>query len=182
MLKRAVFLDRDGTINEDPGYLARPEQLVLLPGAAPALGSLKHAGFLLVVVTNQSGVGRGLIRESDLQIIHAELDRMLVAAGGVRIDHYEYCVHHPSASCACRKPKSKMILDAAKLLGIDITRSFMVGDKLSDLSAGRSAGCEAVALVRTGWGSETEASIGPNEADFIGQGLPEVAHWICSLK
>jgi len=173
---KAVFLDRDGTLNEDPGYINDPDKMKLLPGVGPALRSLKDAGFLLVVVSNQSGVGRGIISPEVLPRIHARMDELL-AASGVRIDHYSLCTHRPEEGCPCRKPSPKLILDAAQAYGIDPGRSYMVGDKIVDLEAGKNAGVRAVALVRTGHGLETEASHGAL-AEFIGNDLAAVASWI----
>lgn len=175
--RKAVFLDRDGTINEDPGYLSRPEQLVLLPDVAEALAELRRAGYLLVVVSNQSGVGRGLIEAGMLPRIHDRLGEML-GSSDARIDHYELCTHRPEDSCECRKPKPKLLVDAARALRIDLSRSYMVGDKLSDLGAGRAAGCRGVALVRTGEGARTEKELISGQADFIADSLKQVAGWI----
>jgi D-glycero-D-manno-heptose 1,7-bisphosphate phosphatase len=155
MAKRAIFLDRDGTINEDPGYLSDPAHLKLIPGVEKALAELKAAGFLLVVVSNQSGVGRGLIRLPVLHEIHEKLNQVL-AASHAEIDHFELCFHRPEDRCSCRKPKPQLILDAAAKLGIDVSRSFMVGDKVSDVEAGTNAGCTESILVRTGEGLASE--------------------------
>ncbi len=176
---KAVFLDRDGTINEDPGYLNDPERLKLLPGVAESLGRLKKAGFRLVVISNQSGVNRGLIPDGVLEKVHARLNELLAAAGG-QIDRFEFCVHRPDEECECRKPKPRLILDATQALGIELGRSFMVGDKLSDLQAGRSSGCRASLLVRTGDGAKTEREGGNAVADFIADSLPAATDWILS--
>jgi UDP-glucose 4-epimerase len=174
---RLVLLDRDGTINIDPGYLSRPEQLELLPGVGEALGRLQAAGFLLAVVSNQSGVGRGLIEEAALPRIHERLNRLL-APHGARIELFQLCIHHPDAGCDCRKPKGKLLVDAAARLGVPIGRSYMVGDKTTDLGAGRAAGCSGVALVRTGDGQTAEIQLKGGEADFVGRDLGAVADWI----
>lgn len=175
----AVFLDRDGTINEDPGYLARPEQLKLIPGVGESLARLKRAGFVLVVVSNQSGVGRGLIDSGALPKIHERMTDLL-KPWSVDIDHYELCFHHPDENCACRKPKPKLIVDAAEKLGIDLSCSFMVGDKISDLGAGRNAGLKASLLVRTGEGRSQEPVLKQGEAAFVAETLREAAEWILS--
>lgn len=174
---KAVFLDRDGTINHDPGYISDPDKLLLLPGVASALARLKAGGFELIVISNQSGVGRGLFPVEALGPVHARMNELL-AAEGVRIHHIYYCTHHPKEDCECRKPKPKLIRDAARDLGVDLSRSYMVGDKGTDLEAGRAAGLHAVALVRTGYGAETERSLPDGGADFIGEDLSEVAGWI----
>lgn len=178
---KAVFLDRDGTINDDPGYLSHAEQMTLLPGAAEALGEMKRLGYMLVVVSNQSGVGRGLIKLEEIPKIHDRLDELAAPFGG-QIDRYELCFHRPEDDCACRKPKPKLLLDAASDLGIDLASSYMVGDKITDVEVGRVAGCKGVALVRTGYGREAEPQLQPGAADFIGDSLKEVARWIAAQE
>ena len=178
MSSKAVFLDRDGTLNEDPGYINHRDKMKLLPGVATALKSLKDAGFLLVVVSNQSGVGRGIIPPAELPKIHERMDELL-GSSGVRIDHYSLCIHRPEEGCPCRKPSAKLLVDAASALQIDLGRSYMVGDKIVDLQAGRNAGVRGVALVRTGHGLETEKTDG-KLAHFIGEDLAAVASWILS--
>ncbi len=179
---KAVFLDRDGTINEDPGYLSDPGQMKLLPGVREAIAELKRAGFLIVVVSNQSGVARGLIRKEVLPEIHAMLGSLL--GPDAAIDRYELCFHHPDEDCECRKPKPKLILDAAEALGVDLSRSYMVGDKQSDVDAGCAAGCAGYALVRTGEGERSEKHLdkaraaGCSDPSFIGDGLADVVRWI----
>jgi UDP-glucose 4-epimerase len=175
---RAVFLDRDGTLNEDPGYLSKPDMLKLLPGVGEALASLKSAGFKLIVVSNQSGIARGLIKPESLSLIHQRMDDLLKPFG-VAIDHYEFCVHHPDENCGCRKPKPKLILDSAARLGVDISKSFMVGDKDSDVGAGKNAGCKAAIFLRTNLEDKAHQH---SEADFSASTLAEAAHWILSHK
>ncbi|MFN7684140.1 MAG: D-glycero-alpha-D-manno-heptose-1,7-bisphosphate 7-phosphatase [Oligoflexia bacterium] len=173
---KAVFLDRDGTLNEDPGYINHPDLMKLLPGVGQALRMLKDAGYFLVIVSNQSGVGRGIIPPGELPKIHIRMEELL-APSGVRIDAYSLCTHRPEDGCPCRKPSPKLILDAASELNIDLGRSFMVGDKVVDLEAGRAAGTSGVCLVLTGHGKETSKLSG-HLADFIGHDLTEVARWI----
>ncbi len=179
--RKAVFLDRDGTLNEDPGYLSHPDQLVLLPGVGEALALLKKAGFLLIVVSNQSGVGRGLVEESAIPKIHSRLHEFLKPYG-VLIDDYFLCFHAPDAGCECRKPKIKNLLEASKKYNINLSQSYMVGDKLSDLLVGKNAGCKASVLVRTGEGKNTEKELKSGQAEFIGSSLDDVAHWILNLE
>ncbi len=177
-MRKAIFLDRDGTLNDDPGYLSRPEQMALLPGVGEGLRALVQGGFILVVVSNQSGVGRGLIPQGALTQIHQRLQDLLVPYGVV-IEHFELCIHRPEAECACRKPKPKLILDAAQNLGIQLSASYMVGDKLSDIEAGQAAGCKGSLLVRTGEGRRTEKSWDRLQMpQFIGDSLVETAAWI----
>ncbi len=179
--RRAVFLDRDGTINHDPGYISQPEQMQLLPGAGEALAKLNQAGFVLVVVSNQSGVGRGIIQRDSIPLIHGRMEALLATAGA-RIDHYELCFHKPDEGCECRKPRTGLLAGAAQKLGIDVSRSYMVGDKILDLDAGRNAGCKGVALVRTGYGSTTEAGLSGHEANFVGDSITEVVAWILAQE
>ncbi len=143
--RKAAFLDRDGTINFDPGYLKAPEEMRLLDGVGDALQALQKAGYLLIMVSNQSGVGRGLIEAGQIQRIHARLDELL-APWGVAIDDYALCFHKPEDHCDCRKPKPKLILDMAERWNIDLSQSIMIGDRDTDLMAGRAAGC-----ARVGW-------------------------------
>jgi len=155
MLRAAVFLDRDGTLNVDRSYLSKPEQLQLLPGVGPALLQLRAAEFALVVVTNQSGIGRGLMTEADLHGVHAELHRQL-AELGVFLDGVYHCPAAPISSDPLisdhpdRKPAAGMLLRAARDLQLDLASSWMIGDTLRDVLAGQNAGCRGCVLVRTG--------------------------------
>lgn len=176
-MAKAIFLDRDGTLNEDPGYLSQPAQVKLLPKVGEALSLLKDAGFVFIVISNQSGVGRGLIPAANLPLIHDRLNELL-QAWGVEILHFENCTHHPREDCGCRKPKPELILRSAQKLGIQLEQSFMVGDRLKDLEAGRAAGCKSVALVTTGDIDSSELKEAKQLADFVGDSLKEVAQWI----
>jgi D-glycero-D-manno-heptose 1,7-bisphosphate phosphatase len=183
----AVFLDRDGTIVREVDYLRSPEQLRLLPRAAAAIKRLNEAGFAVVVTTNQAGIARGILTEADLALVNDLLRRRL-ARQGARLDAIYFCPHHPEVGppeyrkqCECRKPGPGMLLCAAKDLGVDLTRSFAVGDTTRDLLAGRAAGCRAV-LVRTGYGRETEAKERDNlPADFVADDLAGAVEWIVGL-
>ncbi len=164
----AVFLDRDGNINEDVGYLSEMRQLTLYPWAIDAVRLLNRAGYLVVMVTNQGGIGRKMIRPEFVVELHAEIDRRL-AAGGARVDAWYYCPHRPEAriddlrsECRCRKPATGMALDAARDLGIDLTRSWVIGDKWGDVNLGQRIGGRSI-LVRTGWGSLEEATRPPGQ-------------------
>jgi D-glycero-D-manno-heptose 1,7-bisphosphate phosphatase len=157
--KPAFFLDRDGVLIEEVHYLAAPDQVRLIPGAAEAVARLNGLGIPVVVVTNQSGVARGHFPETRVAEVHAHLDHLL-ADRGAAIDRYYYCPHHPTAGlgpyrveCECRKPRPGMLLRAAADLGLDLPRSFLIGDNVSDVQAGTRAGCGTV-LVRTGHGSK----------------------------
>ena len=164
-LRPAAFLDRDGTIIEEVNYLTRPEDLRLEPGALDALRRLREAGYLLIVVTNQSAVARGMITERELASLHGLLERKL-AQGGVRLDGIYYCPHHPdsdlaeyAASCDCRKPEPGMLLRAAADLGVDLGRSVMFGDSERDVEAGRRAGCRTALLHHGSPPAGTEADL-----------------------
>lgn len=154
----AIFLDRDGVIIEDAHYLASPEGVQLVAGSAEAIHALNRAGWPVIVVTNQAGVGRGLFPESAVDAVHARL-RVLLTAYGARVDRFYYCPHHPAAElegyrreCACRKPRPGMLRTAAVELGLDLARSWMIGDRETDLAAGAAVGARTV-LVRTGYGA-----------------------------
>ncbi|MDE2291664.1 MAG: HAD family hydrolase, partial [Elusimicrobia bacterium] len=150
MRKGIVFLDRDGTLNPDrPGwYLTRPSQMRVYKRAPAALRLLRRAGFKLVVVTNQSGLGRGFLTRPTLRLIHGRLERQL-AAGGARLDAIAFCPHHPDERCACRKPKPLLARRAARALGVSLARAAVIGDKRADLGLARALGVPGV-LVLTG--------------------------------
>jgi D-glycero-D-manno-heptose 1,7-bisphosphate phosphatase len=154
--RRAAFLDRDGVLIEDRGFVHKLSEAVFLPGAIEALRQLQQAGYLLVVVTNQSGIARGLFTEDDYQRLTHHL-RERLAAEGVRLDCVEYCPHLPDAAveryrldCSCRKPQPGMIERAGRALSVDLSASILVGDRPSDVEAGRRAGVGRCFLVRTG--------------------------------
>ncbi len=176
----AVFLDRDGTINEEIGYLDRPEKLKLIPGAAEAIRMINASGMKAVVVTNQSGIARGFFDEVVVGAVHARLREMLLAEGGF-LDGIYFCPHHPTEgrgryllSCACRKPAPGMRLRAAAELNLDPIGSYMVGDTLKDIEAGEKVGARGV-LVRTGYGTDTAAALG-SRAEPLRQLLGKAAH------
>ncbi len=175
---RAVFLDRDGTINRDPGYLNDFNRLELFPGVVEALGQLQKAGFHLIVTSNQSGVGRGLITPDQIVKIHDRLDALL-AQGGVKILAYQLCFHRPEEDCACRKPKTQLLDDAARRFNLDLSASFMVGDKCSDIECAKNAGCQGSVLVRTGEGAKEESRC-PRAPDYVASDLKAASDWILS--
>jgi D-glycero-D-manno-heptose 1,7-bisphosphate phosphatase len=147
----AVFLDRDGVLIEDRILLVRPEEIHVLAGVPAALRALKQAGFLLIVVSNQAVVARGMISEAELELIHAEMQRLLEAAGAPRLDAVYSCPHHPEVTlreyrvaCQCRKPRPGSLLRAAREHGLDLPSCFMVGDRMTDIAAGSRAGCRTV--------------------------------------
>ena len=155
----AVFLDRDGVINEEVTYLSDPESLRLIPGAAVAISMLNRQAIPVIVVTNQAGVARGYYPESQVAILHQGLaDRLAVE--DARIDRFYYCPHHPTEGlppyrilCECRKPNPGMLLQAARDFDLDLSRCTLIGDKASDLVAGWRAGCQTI-LVETGYGKQ----------------------------
>lgn len=183
-MSRAVFLDRDGTLIEDVGYLGRVDQVALYPWTVDAIRALNHAGLRVVVVTNQSGVARGLFSEAAVNTVHRHLTS-LVEAGGARIDAYYYCPHHPEGvvesyvqRCECRKPGRALVDRAAREMAIDPERSFVVGDKWLDIELGRAVGARAV-LVRTGHGAADEmCSPSGVAADAIVDNLAAAVSWI----
>ena len=185
LARAAVFLDRDGTINEEVNYLSSVEQFHLLSGAAEAIRRLNHADIPVVVVTNQAGVARGYYDEAQVELVHTYM-RALLQKADAHIDAIYFCPHHAEEGigrykidCDCRKPKPGMLKKAAEVLKLDLHASFIVGDKMSDLEAGAAAGCRT-ALVRTGYGLEIEQQLSdsPLQPDFIAQDLHDAANWI----
>ena len=180
----AVFLDRDGTLSEERGYIDRLELIEIFPWTSDAIRLLNRAGFVVVVVTNQSAIGRGIIDLPFLQTVHDAFDRHL-ARSGARVDRYYYCPHHPDARlpeyrmvCRCRKPGPGMIEQATTDLGLDPSRSFMVGDRLIDVACGHAAGVRSL-LVRSGHSAHRgEAPPGLSEPDAILNNLMEAVGWI----
>jgi histidinol-phosphate phosphatase family protein len=152
---RAVFIDRDGVLIHEVRYLRRPEQLRLHAGAAGAVARLRAAGFKVVLLTNQSGVGRGYLTRRRLDEIHRLMRRRL-RRGGALLDGLYVCPHAPSERCRCRKPRTGMIDKAARRFGLDLGRCYLIGDKTADMQTARNAGCAGV-LVRTGYGGRDGA-------------------------
>jgi D-glycero-D-manno-heptose 1,7-bisphosphate phosphatase len=147
--KQAIFFDRDGTIIFDAHYPKYPEQVRLFPGVGESLSACKKQGMLLVLVSNQSGIGRGLITPEQADTVHDTVLNCL-AQFGISLDGVYYCPHAPEEVCACRKPSPEMILRAAVELNIDLSRSYMIGDKESDIEAGKRAGCRTILLKQPG--------------------------------
>jgi histidinol-phosphate phosphatase family protein len=167
--RRAVFLDRDGTLMVDVGYPKEPRDVSLIPGAARALAALRASGFLLIVVSNQSGVGRKLLTLEQLEQVHQRFVGLL-RRRGVEIDAALYCPHAPEERCNCRKPSPQMIQAAATEFGLDLARCYMVGDRERDVEAGKSAGCRTVLFAG--------ADAGPTTADHASPLWPRVVRWI----
>lgn len=183
----ALFLDRDGVVNEEVGYLHRPEDVVLVAGVADAIARCNAAGVPVVVITNQAGLARGLYGEGELAAVAARIDALLAPA---RLDASYHCPHHPDGVvaalrvvCDCRKPRPGLLRRAAADLGLALERSIFVGDKESDLEAARAAGCGSV-LVRTGYGAEVErrlAAAGRSDRhDAVFDALPAAVPWLLS--
>ncbi len=150
-LRKAVFLDRDGVLVDDQGFLVRAEQIRLLEGVPAALRKLKSADMFLAVVSNQAAVARGLISENELAGLNRAILERIERSGGPALDAVYYCPHHPEAmlpeyrlACPCRKPRPGMIIRAAAEHGLDLQASFLVGDRMSDIAAGSAAGCRTV--------------------------------------
>jgi D-glycero-D-manno-heptose 1,7-bisphosphate phosphatase len=170
-LRSAIFLDRDGVINrERHDYVRSWSQFAFLPGALPALAALNRAGATVVVVTNQSVVGRGLISEGQLAGIHDRMRDQVCAAGG-RIDAIYACVHAPDAGCECRKPRAALLTRAASELGIDLGESVMVGDTLTDVQAARAAGCWPILIRRTRDGLPGDVTVAADLAQAVERAL-----------
>ncbi len=184
--RRAVFLDRDGTINVEKDYLYRSEDFEFIPGAPQAIRRLKAAGFLVIVVTNQSGVARGFYSEADVDRLHRHIQAEL-AGYATAIDAFYVCPHHPTAGegrfrkdCVCRKGLPGMLLQAAADFAIDLASSWMVGDKLADVAAGEGAGCRPI-LVLTGYGRRERAGLAAGRA-AVCEDLPAAASLILADK
>jgi len=158
-LRPAAFVDRDGTLMVEKEYLADPAEVALLDGAVEALARLRRAGFAIVIVTDQSGIARGLYTEDDYHRVAARLQSVLEEAG-VPPDGTYYCPHHPdhTGPCDCRKPGTGMYERAARELGLDLTASWYVGDKVTDVLPARALGGRGI-LVRTGYGAQEEAQV-----------------------
>jgi len=169
---RAVFLDRDGTLMEEVRYCGDPAKVKVYPGVSGALGRFKKAGFLLFIVTNQSGIARGIITEAQYRAVEAELLRQL---GDGLIDGSYFCADAPGVASRRRKPEPGMVLEAAAQFGIDLSRSFFIGDKRSDVECGRRAGTGTI-QVMTGYGPEQKCA-----ADFTARDLAEAAVIVLGL-
>lgn len=171
-MERVIFLDRDGTLNEEVNYLYRKEDLKILDGVPEALRMFRDQGYRIVVITNQAGVARGYYKEEDVQVLHAYMNELL-RAQGAEIDAFFYCPHHPEHGvgeykkvCCCRKPEIGMFQQAEKLFAVDKNSSWMIGDKLIDVRAGRNYGVRTV-LVGTGYGkAEHENALAGEELPY----------------
>lgn len=169
MSRRAVFLDRDGTLNRESGYIGDPADLVLVAGVGEALRPLAAAGYALVVVTNQSAIGRGIFTAAQVAAVNARLAAFL-AAEGVPPDGIFVCPHAPADGCDCRKPRPGLFLQARDALDLDLAASWMIGDNAQDVAAARAAGVRPI-LVLTGWGTRDREAVradGLAAGDIVG--------------
>ena len=177
-MKRAVFLDRDGTLIEDKDYLSRPEEVVVYPGAGAALKALQDAGFALFVVTNQSGVGRGYFTLTEVEKVHHHLVREF-AREGVRFHKFYVAPEAPDQPSRGRKPSPQFLFDARDEFGIELAESYLIGDKLIDLECGWNAGLKKCVLVRTGYGAKVEREyVGKLGQAVVVEELAAAAQWI----
>lgn len=176
-MNKAVFFDRDGTLIVDKGYLADPEGVELYHDAGETLRALRDAGYLLFVITNQSGIGRGFFTEEEYKKVHARFMEC-VANVGAKIDATAYCTHAPEERCACRKPKTLLLTQLAEAFNIDVPASWVVGDKMSDVMLGKNAGAQSI-LMLTGYGAH-EATRDDAKPFFKAKTLTEVQDHILS--
>lgn len=177
-ISKAVFLDRDGTINQERHYLADPDKVVLFLGAGKSLRALQDLRFLLVIVTNQSGIGRGFYTLDDMHRVNARVVELL-ADDGVRFERIYFAPEAPDQPSRGRKPSPNFLFDARDEFGVDLSHSYMIGDKVLDLECGWNAGVRKSLLVRTGYGSEVEKNGDARLTNAaVVDGLPEAAEWI----
>lgn len=185
----AIFLDRDGTINDEVGYLDSADKLRIIPAAFKAVRLINSSGMKAVVITNQAGVAKGLFTEEFVREINEQIQSALLAQGAL-IDRFYFCPHHPTEGidpyrliCNCRKPEPGLLLQAAVDLNIDLARSYFIGDRLRDVETAHRAGAKGV-LVMTGYGQDLMQKSGPdranelNQPDYIAQDILEAVHWI----
>jgi len=185
----AIFLDRDGTINEEVGYLDHADKLRIIPAAYEAVRLINESGRKAVVITNQAGVARGFFTEEFVQDINDRI-RNILLAGGARIDRFYYCPHHPTEGyapyrriCECRKPGPGLLYQATADLDIDLARSYFIGDRLQDVETAHRAGAKGV-LVMTGYGEDLMREAGPDQAteanrpDYVAKDILDAVQWI----
>lgn len=185
----AVFLDRDGTLNEEVGYLDRLERLRLFPNTSRAIRLINASGMMAVVATNQSGIARGYFTEAVVEMLHVHIQRLLNAEGA-RIDRFYYCPHHPTEGlgryrtvCTCRKPGAGMLLRAAEEMDLDLSHSYLIGDMPTDIEAAANAGVKSILLRNGSWPERfhdtlPEGHTGAGRPDWIAGSLLEAVRWI----
>jgi len=172
--RRAVFFDRDGTLMDDVDYCSDPAKVKVISGVPEAIEELKNAGYLAIVISNQSGIGRGLFTEAQYAAVQQELLRQI---GARRIDASYFCPDAPGVPSLRRKPAPGMVLEAAAEFEIELAASFLVGDKASDIECGRRAGTRTI-LVRTGYGAAMERDPGFAAPDYTANDAPEAVRWL----
>jgi D-glycero-D-manno-heptose 1,7-bisphosphate phosphatase len=180
MKQRAIFIDKDGTLVEDVPYNVKPELITLQEGARETLAQLKRAGYLLIVVSNQSGIARGFFTSESLLVVRERLDELL---DDLKLDGFYFCPHHPQGEisryrieCDCRKPKAGMLFNAARDFDVDLSASWMIGDILNDIEAGKRAGCKTILIDN---GNETEWALNiDRQPDFTVKSWSAIANTI----
>ena len=186
----AIFMDRDGTVSYEVGYVNHPDRYDIMPGSAEAIARINFAGFLAVVITNQAGVARGYFKEELIVQVHEKLKR-LIAEKAAHLDGIYYCPHHPEVGeppyrqrCNCRKPAPGLLLKAQKDLNIDLSRSYIIGDSIKDIETGFNAGVKSV-LVLTGYGKgeyEYGSECWKQKPLHVAQNLQEAVSWILARE
>ena len=182
-----IFFDRDGTINTEVDFLSDPDELELIPGAADVIHEANTLGLKVFVITNQSGIARGKLTEQDLTAVHKRLEHLL-AQKKAHIDSIYYCPHHPDSgkppyntACDCRKPGTGMLKKAVEEFHVDLSKSFVVGDRCVDMKAGENAGCSSI-LVLTGYGStEKDECLANGRVDFVAEDVQEAWTYIKNI-
>ena len=172
---RAVFLDRDGTINIDPGYLNNPDELIIIPGAKEGIKNLQDKGFLIFIITNQSGVGRGYFSLQQLEATHNKLLEEF-SKDGIKVNSIRFCPHHPDENCDCRKPNTKLVRELIEEYRINTSKSYFVGDKLLDVRTGKNVGCRTVLI-----DPQSDSAVEKNNEiipDYCAKDLYGASQWI----
>jgi D,D-heptose 1,7-bisphosphate phosphatase len=185
----AIFLDRDGTINEEVGYIVRLDQIVMIPSAYEAIRLIRQSGRMAVVITNQAAIAKGHATEEFVRKTHDHMQELLKTQE-VLLDAFYYCPHHPTEGafpyrkiCSCRKPAPGLFLQAAREMNIDLSSSYMIGDRYRDMEAAHAAGVKGV-LVKTGYGADVLENTGPDQEtpegkpEFVASNILEAVRWI----
>ncbi|PJA78510.1 MAG: HAD family hydrolase [Nitrospirae bacterium CG_4_9_14_3_um_filter_51_5] len=175
----AVFLDRDGTLNHDTGYVTSPEQLVLFPGVPEALARLNHLGVMVLLVTNQSAIGRGMMTLEGLESIHARLAE-LIRPYGASIDGIFFCPHLPQDGCGCRKPKAGLIDQAVNRFALDLSQCYLVGDKRSDLEVARTVAVPGVLVMTSSYSADVVKARDQGQVpiEYVADSFVDAVDWI----
>ncbi len=173
---KVVFLDRDGVLNDDPGYVHKIEHFKLLPGVIEGLKLLKERGFKLIIITNQSGIGRGYYTEEDFHKFNSHLVKELFA-NGIKIEETFFCPHHPDEKCDCRKPSTRFIDESASKYDIDLKKSWVIGDHPHDIKMGKLAGCKTIYML-SGHGVKHRGELGNIKPELIAEHFLDAAKFI----